>query len=66
MTGPFGMTEPAPRPARDQVDDLKALGFNVMQAFAIVGLRWWGPKVATWEDLEHEIRAVAHEEARPR
>jgi hypothetical protein len=60
------MTEPQPRPARDQVDDLKGHGFTVPQAFAIAGLRWYGPKAATWDDLEHEIRETAHEEVRPR
>ena len=60
------MTEPAPRPARDQVDDWKTLGFTVPQAFDIAGLRWLGPRAATWDDLEHEIRETAHEEVRAR
>lgn len=58
--------EPVPRPARDQVDDLKVKGFTVPQVFDIAGLRWSGPREATWEDLEHEIRQTAHEEARGR
>ena len=60
------MTEPVPRPARDQVDDIRVNGFTVAQAFDIAGLRWLGPGKATWEDLEHEIRETAHEEVWPR
>ena len=60
------MTEPAPRAARDQVDDLRASKFTVAQAFDVAGLRWSGPRAATWEDLEHEIRQTMHEEVRPR
>ena len=56
----------ATAPARDQVDDLRANGFTPAQAFDIAGLRWFGPKAATWDDLEHEIREVAFEEVRPR
>ena len=58
------MTESAPRPARDQVDDYQANGLTVAQAFDVAGLPWWGPRPATWEDLEHEIRQTAHQELR--
>ena len=60
------MTEPAPRPARDQVDDLRNTGVTVRQAFDIAGVRWPGVRNPTWEDLEHVIRMVTHMETRPR
>lgn len=60
------MTEASPRAPRDQVDDYKFCGFTVAQAFDVAGLRWLGPRPATWEDLEHEIRETIHEEVRPR
>ena len=58
------MTEPPLVPIADRVDDLRESGLSVLQAFDVVGVKWFGRFEPNWLDLEHEIRETIAKETR--